>query len=382
MSGGLPNLSAQIGAISESKTTRVFELAQQLRRQGRDIISLAVGEPHFDTPEPIIAATRNALEAQETRYGPVAGIDPLRKRLARQFEHCGPENIIVTNGAKQALYTLFHVLCDAGDEIILPRPCWVSFAEQIKLAGGTPVPVATHENHQLNVGAIEGAITARTKVILVNTPNNPTGAVYPRQDLQAVAHVAHRHDLFLVADEAYHAFTYNGAGHVAMAEVAEETRRVITIRSFSKHFNMTGFRLGYAAASREVIAAMAKHQSHLCGNVCSFAQHGALAALEMDPAVVENSRQALERRRQLALDLTADLFDCIPPQGAFYLFPRVARHLKPGESSEAFALRLLDQCNVAVVPGEAFGGPGHIRISFGADESKIIEAFERIKKAL
>ena len=382
MSAGRLNLGVRIGAISESRTNRVFTLARQLRLQGRDIINLAVGEPDFDTPQPVIDATRKALADRHTRYSPVAGMDGLRERLARQVENCGQENIIITNGAKQALYSLFQVLCSGGDEIIVPRPCWVSFCEQIKLAGATPVLVPTQDDHQLDLNALEGAITARTKAIVINTPNNPTGAVYPVDDLLVVAGMALRHRLYLVADEAYQAFVYDGAEHAAMARLADEARGVITIRSFSKHYNMTGFRLGFAAASREIITAMAKHQSHLCGNVCSFAQYGALAALEMDQTIVEQQKQILERRRRLALDLTADLFACVPPQGAFYLFPRVVDHLKPGESSEDFAMRLLDQCGVAVMPGEAFGGAGHIRICFGAHESEIEAAFERIRRAL
>ncbi len=382
MSGGLPALGARIGAVSESSTTRVFALAQELRRQGRDIISLAVGEPDFETPAGVIAATRAALENGETRYGPVAGLHDLRSALAGQFAGAGPENIIVTNGAKQALFTLFHVLCDGDDEIILPSPCWVSFSEQIKLAGGVPVTVPSRPDHQLDLDAVEAAVTPRTKAIVINTPNNPTGAVYPREDLQAAERIAHRHGLLLVADEAYHAFTYNGAVHVELTRVARDPRRVVTIRSFSKQYNMTGFRLGYAAASAEIIAAMAKHQGHLCGNVCSFAQHGALAALELDPSGIEQCRTVLDRRRRLALGLVTERFDCVPPQGAFYLFPDVRRHLKKEETSEAFALRLLHRCGVAVVPGEAFGGPGHIRISFGAEETQLQEAFERMKRVL
>ncbi len=382
MNAGRPQLSHRLAAIGESSTALVFAMAQQLRREGRDIIDLAVGEPEFDTPQPIIDATRSALTNQKTRYGPVAGIDPLRERLAAQFEDCTPENLIVTNGAKQALYSLFHVLCDAGDEIILPRPSWVSFAAQISIAGGIPKAVTTLGNHQLDIAAIEGAVSDKTKAILINSPNNPTGAVYGRQDLRAVASIAQRRGLYVVADEAYHAFTYDGAEHVSMAELAKDIGQVITVRSFSKQYNMTGFRLGYANASREIIAAMAKHQSHLCGNVCTFAQHGALAALKLNPDLVGERRQALARRRRLAFNLTADLFECSPPQGAFYLFPKVETHLRAGESSEAFALRLLDQCDVAVVPGEAFGQAGHIRISFGSPEEKINEAFQRIKRAL
>jgi aspartate aminotransferase len=376
-----PDFARRVHAVGESKTTRVFAQANELRRQGKQIISLAVGEPDFDTPDPVIAATQRALADQQTRYGAVAGLEDLRARLATGFPSCSPQNIIVTNGAKQALYSLFQAICDPGDEIILPQPCWVSFTEQIKLAGGRPVAVDTAD-HQLDPQAILAAVTPRTRAILINSPNNPTGAVYAEDALAAVARIAEAHRLYVISDEAYHAFVYDDRRHVPMCEVMPDPRQVITVRSFSKHYNMTGFRLGYVAADEAVIRAMTKLQSHLCGNVCTFAQHGALAALEMDQAIVEQRRAVLQRRRDLAFDLACRLFDCVKPQGAFYLFADVSRHLHKDESSAALALRLLDRAGVAVVPGEAFGGPGRIRISFGTGETELRAAFQKIKEVL
>jgi aspartate aminotransferase len=373
--------SSRIAAISESETTRIFTLARQLRGQAKDIISLAVGEPDFKTPKTVIRATRQALEAQATRYGPVSGIDALRTRLSQEFRGYGPENIIITNGAKQALYTLFQIICNPADEVILPQPCWVSFTEQIKMAGGCPVPVATAD-HQIDPQTIEDAVTDKTRAILINTPNNPTGAVYSKKALAHVAAIAEKHDLYLISDEAYHVMTFDDHPHVRMFDVAANQDRVITVRSFSKHYNMTGFRLGYMAAHPSIIKAMAKLQSHISGNVCTFAQHGGLAALEMDQSVVEQHRLILENRRDIAYELTRSLFDCVKPQGAFYLFPDVTSHLKKNETSEDLALRLLDKTGVAVVPGEAFGAAGHIRLSFGANEADLRTAFERIKKEL
>jgi aspartate aminotransferase len=376
-----PFFSRRIHAVSESKTIRVFSQARQLRLQGREIISLAVGEPDFPTPEPVITGTQQALADQQTRYGAVPGQEELRSRLAGAFGAYGPQNILVTNGAKQALFSIFQSLCNCADEIILPQPCWVSFSEQIKLAGGRPVAVPTLD-HQLDPQSIARAVTPRTKAILINSPNNPTGAVYPEACLAAVARIAEEHNLYLISDEAYHAFTYDGCAHVPAMAVAADPSRVITVRSFSKHYNMTGFRLGYVAAHEEVIQALARLQSHLCGNVCTFAQYGALAALEMDQAVVEVRRAELQRRRDLALACTRELFECVKPHGAFYLFADVRRHLRGNEGSEDLAMRLLDQAGVAVVPGEAFGGPGHIRISFGAGESELRAAFEKIAEVL
>ncbi len=376
-----PEFAQRVQTVGESQTTQVFTQARQLRQQGKQIISLAVGEPDYDTPAPVIAATRQALEDQHTRYGAVAGLEPLRARLAKTFASCGQQNILVTNGAKQALFSIFQLLCNPGDEIIIPRPCWVSFTEQIKLAGARPVTVDTI-NHQLDPRAIGAALTSRTKAILINSPNNPTGAVFSKDTLIDVARIAEQHNIYVISDEAYSAFIYDGRTHVPMMQVLTNPRQVITVRSFSKHYNMTGFRLGYVAAHEEVIQALAKLQSHLCGNVCTFAQYGALAALEMDQAIVEHRRAELQRRRDLAFGYACELFDCVKPQGAFYLFADVCRRLRKGETSAGLTLRLLDQAGVAVVPGEAFGGPGHIRISFGAAEADLQAAFEKIKEVL
>ena len=373
-----PNASIRLGSQGPPASSA---LAQTLRQQGLDIISLAVGEPDFDTPAPVVAATRRALADQKTRYGAVAGIDPLRNRLAGAFQGYGPANVIITNGAKQGLYSLFQVLLNPGDEVILSKPCWVSFTEQIKLAGGAPVLVETRD-HQLDPAAVRQAVTGRTKAILINSPNNPTGAVYSREELEAVVRIAETSGCWLIADEAYHTFAYPPATHVRAFDLSARPERIITVRSFSKHYMMTGFRLGYVAGPEGVIKAMSDLQSHLCGNVCSFAQYGALAALEMDQSFVEHYRTALQRRRDIAFECTDRLFDCVQPAGAFYLFPNIENVLDAAESSEAFALRLLRKSGVAVVPGEAFDKPGHIRISFGIAEAQLRTAFERIERLL
>jgi aspartate aminotransferase len=279
------------------------------------------------------------------------------------------------------LYCLFQVLCNPEDEVILPRPCWVSFTEQIKLAGGRPVLVDTVD-HQLDPEAIEQAVTERTRIVLINTPNNPSGAVYSAEALAKTARIAQRHDLYLIADEAYQAFAFDDRHTKPLFDVCSDSQRLITVRSFSKTYAMTGFRIGYVAGPEGVVCGLLKIQSHLSGNVCTFAQHGAVAALKMDQSLVQQRCAILQQRRDLAFALAQDLFECIKPQGAFYLFPKVDQYLQPNETSEDLAMRLLQEAGVAVVPGEAFHQPGHLRISFGAAEADLRAGFERIKSRL
>jgi len=371
------NLSNRMASIEASKTVALTGLIGKLAREGKEIIDLAVGEVGFDTPAPIIDATRKALTALKTRYGPVAGLAELKQQLAARFPGWGPGNILVSNGAKQVLYMIFQCLCNPGDEVIVPVPYWVSFTEQVKLAGASPVPVQTVD-HQLNIGTVEAAITRRTKVILINSPNNPTGALYPPETLAEVARLAAKHDLWIVADEAYADFTYDGLRCSSILDVADVRDRCIVARSFSKSFSMTGFRVGYVAAGREIITALAALQSHLTGNVCTFAQYGALAALSLDPEAKEAWRVEMQRKRDIAYGYISTVFRCIKPRGAFYLFPDVTDSLAPGESTAQLAERILTVSHVAVVPGEAFGVGNHLRISYGVSEKIIIEGLERL----
>jgi aspartate aminotransferase len=374
-------LSDKIESIEGSQTVAFTALIQQLRREGKAVIDLAVGEPQFDTPDPVIEATKKALGAQKTRYSPVNGLSELRTRLAAQFSGYDSDNILITNGSKQALYMIFQIICDPGDEVIIPTPFWVSFIEQAKLAGGKPVPVAT-KNHQLNWAAIKAAVTPRTKAILINSPNNPSGAVYPIADLQEIAQLADDHNLFIIADEAYNAFVYDGSVHASMFEIEAVRNRLIVTRSFSKSYSMTGFRIGYIAAPGEIINALSKIQSHLSGNVCTFAQYGALAALSLDDQLLSARRSELQQKRDMAFQLVSKLFPCIRPRGAFYLFPNISAALKKNESSEALARRLLKHAGVAVVAGEAFGMVKHLRISFAVSEKNLKTGLQRIAEVL
>jgi len=374
-------LSDKIESIEGSQTVAFTALIQQLRQEGREIIDLAVGEPQFDTPAPVIAATKKALDDQMTRYGPVNGLAELRTRLATQFSGYDTDNILITNGSKQALYMIFQVICDPGDEVIIPMPFWVSFIEQVKLAGGRPVPVATRD-HQLNCEAIAAAVTPQTRAILINSPNNPSGAVYPMADLQKIAQLADDHNLFIIADEAYNAFVYDGSVHASMFEIETVRNRVIVTRSFSKSYSMTGFRIGYIAAPGEIIAALSKIQSHLSGNVCTFAQYGALAALSLDDRLLSARQSELQQKRDLAFQRVSKLFPCIKPRGAFYLFPDVSSALKDNQTSEILAARILKQAGVAVVPGEAFGMAKHMRISYAVSEENLKNGLDQIAEVL
>jgi aspartate aminotransferase len=374
-------LSHKIQSIAGSQTVAFTALIQQLRQEGKKIVDLAVGEPQFDTPAPVIDATKNALDAQKTRYSPVNGMPELRAQLATRFSGYDAENILLTNGSKQALYMIFQVICDPADEVIIPVPYWVSFIEQVKLAGGKPVPVAT-KDHQLNCEAIERAVTPRTKAILINSPNNPSGAVYPMADLQKIARLAADHNLFIVADEAYEGFVYDGCKPASLFDIRAVRHRTIVARSFSKSYSMTGFRIGYIAAPRQIIAALSKIQSHLSGNVCTFVQYGALAALSLDGHLLSARRSEVQQKRDTAFQSVSKWFDCIKPQGAFYLFPDVSAVLKKDETSEALARRLLKQAGVAVVAGEAFGMANHLRISYAVSEKNLKNGLERMAEVL
>lgn len=374
-------LSQRIQGVETSRTVRFTSLIERLRADGREIINFAVGEPEYATPGEIVAATQAALAKGHTRYGPVAGIGALRSALAGGFDGCGPDNILIANGSKQILYAVFQVLLNPGDEVILPNPHWVSFSQQIRLAGAKPVTVETR-GHQLDCEAIAAAVTPKTRVILVNSPNNPTGAVYPPPDLARIARLACDHDLWIIADEAYEFFLYDGLENQSLFSFEEIRDRLIVVRSFSKSFSMTGFRIGYAAGPGHLIQALAKLQSHLTGNVCTFAQHGALAALELSPAVIQKWQNELEEKRNIAHGYASKLFDCIRPQGAFYLFPDISAHLRDGQSAEDFSAFLLEKTGVAVVPGEAFGAERHIRISFAVPKKMLVEGFERMTRVL
>ena len=374
-------LSDRIAKVGESRTVQFTSLLAERVSRGLPVINLAVGEPEHGAPLPVIAATKQALEEGKTRYSPVQGIKALKTGIAEQFDGYTEENIIVCNGSKHSLYAIFQVICNPQDEVVIPRPYWVSFSEQVKLASAVPVFVDTRA-HQLDCRAVSEAISARTRAIIINSPNNPTGAVYPFKALREIADMAVSNDLFIISDEAYHAFIYDDGLRDGFSRMEDIRDRLVIVRSFSKTYGMTGFRVGYVAAPVDIIEALGRLQSHLTGNVCTFAQEGALAALFLNPSLVEKNRMQLKKKRDLAYEYALRRFDCIKPAGGFYLFADVSRQLKKFRTSEELAAHLLEKAGVAVVPGEAFGVGNHIRISYAVPEKELSTGFERIESVL
>ena len=304
--------------IKESETLKLGQQIKQLQAQGKSVINFAVGELDFETPNEIKEATITALNHNKTRYSSTAGELELRETICKKLKRENalsytPENILVSNGSKQILYSLFQVLCNPGDEVIIPTPYWISFSEQAKLAGAKPVFVPT-KDHQLDVEKLKKAMNKKTKAIVLNSPNNPSGAVY--KDIKAVAETAADKGITIISDEAYELITYDNIKYTSTAALSEHIKKhTITVHSFSKIFSMTGFRLGYAAAEKEIITQLSKLQSHMTSNPCTFAQYGAIAAYELNKTFIQKRVSILEKRRNLAYKECTKLFDCVKPQG-------------------------------------------------------------------
>jgi aspartate aminotransferase len=387
-------LSGRIQAITASMTIRMEERAKALAAQGIDVISLVGGEPDFDTPEAVKEAATRALREGFTKYTASAGIAELREAIAETLREQGvsyaAQEIVVSNGAKQALFNAIAAVCESGDEVIIPSPCWVSFTEQIKIAGGIPILVPVNETAGCvpDPARLAAAVTPRTRAIVLNSPNNPTGAVYPRDVLSAVADVALRHDLYLIVDEVYEALTYDGAVHYRMPAIRPDVRHLtLLVNSMSKTFAMTGWRIGSLAGPRDVIEGIDRLQGHVTGNVNSIAQRAALFALREHVDCSGMVREYDQRRRRMVAALNRiPGFTCPMPRGAFYAFPDVRAVLEGGSpkggprDSAALAEHWLEAAHVAVVPGDAFFGPGHVRFSYATSMATIEEGLSRIKR--
>ncbi len=380
-------LAARVGEVPPSITLAIAAKAKAMKAEGIDVCSLSTGEPDFDTPEHIKAAAKQALDAGKTKYGPVAGEAQLKAAIARKLQsdnnlNYQPENIIVTNGGKHSLYNLMMALIEPGDEVIIPAPYWLSYPEMVKLASGTPVIVRTDAftGYKITPEQLSAAITPKTKLFVLNTPSNPTGMVYTPAEIQALAEVIVDRDILVVSDEIYEKIIYDGAKHLSIGSLGKEIfDRTIISSGFAKGYSMTGWRIGYLAGPIELIKATSTIQGHSTSNVCTFAQYGAIAALESSQESVEKMRLAFADRREVIFELLDAIpgISCIKPDGAFYMFVNIS---KTGMTSLQFCDAFLEQHQVAVIPGIAFGADDHIRLSYATDLGTIKKALERLDK--
>ncbi|MBC7996334.1 MAG: pyridoxal phosphate-dependent aminotransferase [Leptolyngbya sp.] len=380
-------LAKRVEQVTPSLTLVIDAKAKALKADGVDICSFSAGEPDFATPDHILAAAKQALDEGKTRYGPAAGEPRLREAIAQKLQKdnglCyGAENVIVTNGGKHSLFGLMLAMIDAGDEVIMPSPYWVSYPEMVKLAGGIPVILPTDEKSQfkLTPAQLQQAITPKTKLFIINSPSNPTGMVYTPAELAALAEVVVKNDLLVVSDEIYEKLVYDDTKHVSIGSLSPEIYdRTLVSSGFAKAYSMTGWRVGWLAGPVEIIRAATLIQGHSTSNVCTFAQWGAITALESSQTCVETMRVAFAERRQAMFDLINAIpgLSCAKPDGAFYLFPSIA---KTGMTSLSFCDALLEEQQVALIPGIAFGADDYIRLSYATDMDTIKRGMERLDK--
>ncbi len=378
-------IAKRVLEVKPSPTLSIASKAKELKRKGLNVINLSAGEPDFATPDYIISAGICALKENFTRYTDISGMKELREGISQKLRKengltYSAEEIIVSTGAKQALYNAIVVLCDPGEEVIIPAPYWVSYPEMVRLAEAVPVVLQTR-NFKVDPEELERTITKRTKVFILNSPANPTGVIYRREELKAIAEIIIKHNICCLSDEIYERIIYDGEEHISIASLNDEIKNLtILINGFSKSYSMTGWRIGYAAADKEIIGAMKRLQSHSTSCPNSIAQKAALAALGGNQREVERMRKEFEERRNFLIEKLNQIKEITfpTPEGSFYLF---LSHPKISDSL-SFAERLLEEEKVAVVPGIAFGQEGYLRISFTASLREIEEGVERLKKFL
>ncbi|MGI8901347.1 MAG: pyridoxal phosphate-dependent aminotransferase [Nocardioides sp.] len=392
-------ISARIGGIAESATLAVDAKAKALKAAGRPVISFGAGEPDFPTPDYIVeAAVAACRRPQNHRYTPAGGLPDLKAAIAMKTRRDSgfesePADVLVTNGGKQAIYEAFATLLDPGDEVIVPAPYWTTYPEAVRLGGGVPVEVLADEtqDYKVTVAQLESARTNRTKVLLFNSPSNPTGAVYARDEVEAIGRWALKHRLWVLTDEIYEHLVYDGLEAVSMPVVVPElTDTCVIVNGVAKTYAMTGWRVGWMVAPRDVVRAATNLQSHATSNVANVAQHAAIAALTGDLSAVADMRSAFDRRRRTIVSMLNEI-DCVvcpEPKGAFYAYPCVTELLgreidgvTPTTSAELAEL-LLEKAEVAAVPGEAFGSPGYLRFSYALGDDDLTEGIGRLQKLL
>jgi aspartate aminotransferase len=380
------DISARAAQLSPSLTLSIDSKAKAMKSEGIDVCGFGAGEPDFDTPDHIKAAATAALEAGFTKYTPSSGIPELRQAIAEKLQADNQltyraGQVVVSNGAKHACYNAILATCQPGDEVVIPAPYWVSYPDMVKLAGAEPVIVQTSERNSWKMRAedFENAMTPRTKMLILNSPGNPSGSVYTREELQAIVEVATEEDIYILSDEIYEKLVYEDAQHVSTASISKEAYDLtITVNGFSKAYAMTGWRLGYLAAPEAVAKAVDSIQSHSTSNPCSFAQRGALAALKGDQQPLQDMHDEFDMRRNYMFDRISKIpnITAVKPQGAFYILVNISQL---GLTSQNFSDRLLSKASVAVVPGAAFGDDRTIRLSYATSIDVIKKGLDRFQ---
>jgi len=390
-------LSERINNLSTSQTLAMAALARELKAQGKDIISLSLGEPDFNTPDFIKEAAKKAIDENYSTYSPVDGYVELKDAICKKFKRDNnldykPSNIVVSTGAKQALYNIAQCMINEGDEIILPAPYWVSYYEIIKLSGGVPVevPTSVENDFKITPEQLANAITPKTKMIWYSSPCNPSGSVYNREELTKLSEVILKHEnIFVVSDEIYEHINFSGT-FCSIASIPGMFDRTITVNGVAKAFAMTGWRIGYMGAPEFIAKACTKMQGQVTSGANSIAQRATIAAVEADPKVLDYMVEAFHKRRDLVVDLVKEIpnWKINVPEGAFYVFPDVSYYFGKTinqtliKDATDLSMFLLAEANVATVTGEAFGNPDCLRLSYATSEELLTEAFHRIKKAL
>ncbi|MGC1321553.1 MAG: pyridoxal phosphate-dependent aminotransferase [Candidatus Udaeobacter sp.] len=379
-------ISERAAQLTPSLTLSIDSKAKAMKAEGIDVCGFGAGEPDSDTPEHIKRAAIEALEAGFTKYTPNAGIPELRQAIADKLAADNGLNyragqVVVSNGAKHACFNAILATCQPGDEVIIPAPYWVSYPDMVRLVGADPVIVPTSERNawKMRPEDFENAMTPRTKMLIMNSPGNPTGSVYTREELEAIVNVAAEEDIYVLSDEIYEKLVYDDAKHVSIASLSQEAYDLtITVNGFSKSYAMTGWRLGYLAAPDAVVRAVDSIQSHTSSNPSSFSQYGALAALKGDQQPLADMREEFDMRRNYMFDRLSKISNvtAVKPQGAFYILVNISQL---GLTSQNFADRLLSKANVAVVPGAAFGDDRTIRFSYATSLDVIKKGLDRFQ---
>ncbi len=381
-------LARRVASLSPSLTLAISSKAKAMKAAGEDVCGFGAGEPDFDTPEPVRRAAIEALNEGFTRYTPATGIPELRAAICERMRRdigveYDPSQVVVSCGAKHSVFNVVMALCDPGDEVLIPAPYWLSYPEMVRAAEGVPVTIPASPGNGFRVAAeqIDAACGPSTRLLILNTPSNPTGAVYGRGEIEEIAEVCRKRDIAVLSDEIYDHLLYDGAEHVSIASMPGMRDRVIVVNGASKSYSMTGWRIGWAAGPADLMKAIASLQSHSTSNPTSFAQKGALAALEGDQTVVDEMRRAFAERRGIMYEGLIRLpgVRCVKPMGAFYMFPDISA---TGMDSVAFAEAILEREKVALVPGRAFGEDRCVRLSYACSPETIEKGLERMARFL